>query len=107
MVEHPVQHHPQARGVEGVADGLEILVGPQAAVHLEIVPGVVAVAVAFEEGVEEDGVRPQGLDMIDPVQNPENSVLPDAVVLSGRAAQAQRVDLIDNRVVKPHSFSPF
>ena len=103
VVEHAVQHHPQPGLVEGAADLLEVLAGPQAAVQPGIVPGVVAVLVAVKDGIEEDRVRPRLLDMVDPVQYPQDTALLHAVVVLRRAAQAQGIDLVDYRFVKPHS----
>ena len=103
MVEYAVQHHLQPGGVEGSADLREILIRAQAAVDVEIVPGVVPVAVAVKDGVKEDGVRAGGLDMVHPVQHPEDAVLLHAVIIFRRAAQAQGVDLINDCFVKPHN----
>ena len=107
MVEHSVQHHPQPGFVEGIADLLEVLVRAQAAVHMEVIPRVVAVLVAVEKGIEEHGIGAGLLDMLHPVQHPEDAVLLHAVVVLRRAAQAQRVDLIDDCFVKPHNDDPF
>ena len=68
MVEHPVQHHPDAGLVKGVAHGFQILVGAQAAVHSTVIPGVIAMAVALKDGVEEQGVRAGFPDMLHPIQ---------------------------------------
>ena len=102
MVEHSVKEHPNARGVEGGADLSQILPVPEAAVHPVVVPGVVAVGVALKEGVEEHAVRPQPFDMLHPVQHPEDPMRLHPIVLQGRAAQPQGINLIDHRVLKPH-----
>ena len=96
VVEHPVQHHPDTGLMEGVTHLGEVLVGAQAAVQLEIIPGIIAVAVAFKQRVEEYGVRPQLFDVLHPVQQAQNSALPHTVVVLRRATQPQRVDLIDD-----------
>ena len=48
MVEHPVQHDPDAVLVEGVAQPGEGIVIPQAAIHPVVVGGVVAVLGGLE-----------------------------------------------------------
>ena len=66
-------------------------------------------AVAVEHRIEQDGVRPQPLDMLHPVQQPEDAAGSAPVVLRRCAAQAQGIDLIEDRLVKPHighSFCP-
>ncbi len=108
MVEHPVQHHPQPGFMEGVTDLPEVLISAQAAVQMEVVPRIVAVSVTVEKGIEEDRVRAGLLDMLHPVQYTENTMLLHAVVVLRRAAEAQRVDLIDDCFVKPHNIDdPF
>ncbi len=108
MVEHPVQHHPQPGFMEGVTDLPEVLISTQAAVQMEVVPRIVAVSVTVEKGIEEDRVRAGLLDMLHPVQYTENTMLLHAVVVLRRAAEAQRVDLIDDCFVKPHNIDdPF
>ena len=105
MVEYAIQHDPQARLVEGVTYCFEVLVGTQTAVHRPVVPGVIAVAVALEEGVEEYGVRAGFPDVVHPVQKLQDAVGLDAVVVQGRPAQAQGVDLVDHCIIKPQKTS--
>ena len=107
MVEHPVQHHPDAVVVEGAAHLGKVLVGAQAAVHLAVVPGVVAVAVAFKDGREVEGVHPQLLHVFRPVADFGDAVYGDSVVFQGSAAKAQRIDLIKYTVFRPHDKSSF
>ncbi len=107
VVEHPVQHHPQPGVVEGLAHLGQVLIGPQAGVCMEVVPGVVAVAVAVEDRVEQDGVRPGFFDMVHPVQQAQDAGFCFPVVLRRGAAQTQRVNLIDDCLVKPHKYLSF
>ena len=102
VVEHAVQHHPQSGVVERAAYPLEVLVCSQPAVHCIVVPGVVAVPVALEQGVEEYRIGPGFFDMLNPVQHAEDSVGLDAVVVPRRAAQPQGIDLINYRFIEPH-----
>ena len=109
VVEDSVQHHPDTGVVEGLADLGQVVVGAQAGVRVEVVPGVVAVAVAVEYRVEQNGVRSGLFDMVHPVQQTQDAGLSAAVVVRRRAAQAQGVDLINDCLVKPHndlSFRP-
>ena len=106
MVEHPVQHHPQARVVEGFTHPGQVLVGPQPGVHLEIIAGIIAVAVTVEHRVQQHRVRSRLFDMVHPVQQLQDTVVLYFVVVPGRAAQAQGIDLINHRLVKPHMTSP-
>ena len=103
MVEHAVQHHPDAVGVEDLHHLGKVLVGSQAAVHLPVVPGVVAMAVAVEDGGEVEGAGPQLLDMGGPVPDFADAAYGYAVVFLGRAAEAQGIDLIEYAFVSPHS----
>ena len=102
MVEHAVQHHLDARRVQRPAHLLKILVGAQAAVQAAVVPGVVAVGVGFKGRVEQHRARAQLFQMGHPVQHPQDAGAHLAVVLRGRAAQAQGIDLIKYAFVKPH-----
>ena len=103
MVENAVQHHPQAGGMERAANLLEILIGPQTAIQGAVVPGVIAVPVALKKGVKEDRVRAHGLDMFNPVQHPPDPGDLHPVIIPGGAAQAKRIDLVNDRFVKPHN----
>ena len=102
MVEHPVQQDPEPGVVSGAAHLSQVLVGPQAGVQPVVVPGVIAVAVTVKHRIEQDGVRPQPFDVLHPVQQPQDAALGTPVVVRRRAAQAQGVDLIEDRLVKPH-----
>ena len=51
VVEHPVQHDPQPRVVEGPAHLGQVLVGAQPGVQPVVVPGVIAVLVAVKDRI--------------------------------------------------------
>ena len=106
VVEHPIQQHPDAGIMEGPAHALQVLLRPQAAVHPVVVPGVISVAVTFEEGIEQHRVRPQLPDVLHPIQQAQDAVLRHTVVVRRRAAQPQGIDLVHHRFIKPHSPSP-
>lgn len=57
------------------ADLFEVVVCAQAAVYLIVVAGVIAVGVALEQRVEQHAGRAQALDVLHPVQHPQNAVL--------------------------------
>ena len=107
MVEDPVQHHPQSGAVEGLAHLGQVIIGSQPGVQVEVVPGVVAVAVAVEDRIEQDGVRPGLFDMLYPVQQTQDAGSHGPVVVRRRAAQTQRVDLVDDCLIKPHKYLSF
>ena len=96
VVEHAVEHNPHSGVVKRAADPAEVLVGPQAAVQLEIVPRVIPMLIAFKQRVEEDGIRSGAFDVLHPVQNPENAAGRLPVVVFRRAAQAQGINLINH-----------
>ena len=103
MVEHSVQHHPQPRVMERLTHRRQVIIRAQTGVHMEVIPGVVAVAVAVEYRVEEHRVRAGLLDVLHPVQQAQDAGLRRSVVLLRRAAQPQRIYLINYRLVKPHT----
>ena len=57
-----------------LADLPEILPGAQATIYGVIIPGVITVAVALPERVQENGIYSHGLDVRYPVQKPEDPV---------------------------------
>ena len=67
VVEHPVQHHPQPRPVEGLAHLSQVIVRAQPGVKMEVVPGVIAVAVTVEHRVQQHRVRAKRADVLRPV----------------------------------------
>ena len=110
VVEDAVEHHPDAVFVEGVAQGGEGVVVPQAAVDLVVVGGVVAVLHRLAHRPQVEGVYPQLLEMGDPVLQLVQAAdrLPAGVILR-TAAETQGVDVIKNGAVDPvlHvSFAP-
>ena len=88
--------------MQRLADGLQVLVGAKADIHLVEVPGVIAVGVAFKQRVEKHTGGPQFLDGLHPVKQAAQAMGLDAVVLQRRTAQPQRIDLIDNGILIPH-----
>ena len=88
--------------MQRIAHLCKILVGSQAAVQRKEITGIVSMAVTFEHRVEQHRRHVEPADMLCPVQHPQDAVLPDAVVFRRRAAQPQRIDLINTGLVEPH-----
>jgi len=66
MVEHAVQHQAHAARAQVPAKFRQVGARTQPAVHFIIVGGVVAVGAGFEHRPEEERVRAQRLDMVQP-----------------------------------------
>ncbi len=105
MVEHPVEHHADARAVQRFADGGKVLVGPQARVDLRVIAGVVPVPVGLKHRRKIDRIGPQPRDMPGPIRHPADTRRDDAVVFLRRAAQPQRINLIKYAFIGPHERS--
>ena len=96
VVEHAVQHHAYARLVQGVAHVSEVLVGAKARVYLPKVPGVIAVGVRLEHRGEVHRAGIELFKMGHPVYHLAYAALGFAVVLIGRAAEADGVYLVEH-----------
>ena len=103
MVQHRVKHDPDALGVKGITNLLQVLFRTKAAVHGEKIASIVAMGITLKERVKEHAVAAQRRDMIHPVQQPQDAVGLHAVVLRRCSAEPQRVDLIHDRFVVPHN----
>ena len=102
MVEHAVHNHLLPALVAGRHPGGKFLVCAQTAVHPAVVHRVVAVAAAFKQRADIDGVAADLPRVGGPsVQLCKGAGDGAAVVLVGAAAQAQRVDMIKNSAVIP------
>ena len=106
MVEHAVQHHPDARPVQGLADLFKFLVGAQAAVDFCIVPGVIAVGVRLKHRGEIDGPNAQLLQVGNPLLHLLDAVHRHPVVFKGRPAEPHVIDLIEHGALGPVLFRP-
>ena len=95
MVEHRVQHHPQALFVAVGHKVAQVVVGPQAGIQQAIVGGLVAVTHGLEQRPDVQGVQAQAGDVIHPGQErPQPGLRFAVIVLRRRAAQAQGIDVI-------------
>lgn len=104
VVEHAVQHDADARLVEFFHKRFEVRIVAEAPVHVEKVYGIVAVALAFEQRVEQHGVKSLFLYLRDALFDLAEAVTHRAeVVFALTAAVAERIDLVKNTLVKPHT----
>ena len=67
MVEHTIQHHTDACGVQGITHIGQILIGAKAAVHCKIITGIITVAITLEHRVQQHTVCPCGQNMRHPI----------------------------------------
>ena len=107
MVEHAVHNDFLAPGMAVCHEFLELFVGAQAAVHQAVIDGVVAVGAALEQRADIDGCAAQtGCVLCPVVQLPERARRGDPVIFVCAAAQPQRIDVIEYRIVIPsHCFT--
>ena len=104
VIEHAVQHDADARLVELLDERLKFLVGAETAVDTIKVNGVVAVALALKERIEEHRPHPELLEAGDLRLDEGEAVAHLAeVVLPLRPAESERIDLIKHTFVKPHN----
>ena len=96
MVKHAVQDQAHTPAAQVSAQRRQVFPRTQAAVHLVIIRGVVAVAARFENRPKEEGIRAQGLDMIQPAVYPAQARLGRAgkIIALWRAASPQRENVI-------------
>ena len=66
MIEHPIEHYPDAFFMTALHELLEIFIGSQTAVHLPIVRRVIAMRSGFKQRSDIDSAKSQLLDMPDP-----------------------------------------
>ena len=103
VVEHAVQHHPDASFVKGLADLLKVLVGAQAAVDLPVVPGVVAMGVGLKHRGKVHRPNAQLFQVGDPLLHLLDAMGLHPVVVEGRAAKPQGVNLVKHSALGPIS----
>ena len=101
MIEYAIQHNFDAVLVQRFADGGEILVGTETAVHLAEIAGVVAVAVGLKNRGEVHGIAAERCNMRRPVADLADARNGHAVVYARRIAEADGIDLIKIRFRMP------
>ena len=102
MVEHTIHDDMLAAGVAVGHELLELFVGAQTAVHPAVVDGIVAVGAALKQRADIDGGAADVCCMGRPVvQFLECTRGGLAVIFVRAAAQPQRIDVIEYRIVIP------
>ena len=121
VVKDSIEHHTDAMGVQRLAHGGKVGVPTQAAVDMAQTARVVAMAVGFERRVDEHSANAEFLQVVGPLGNLHDGrigvgrgvgslgefILGDGGgVFARSSAEAQRIDLIERRLVCPHSNLP-
>ena len=121
VVEDGIEHHADAMGMQRVAYGGKVGVPTQATVDMAQAACIVAVAIRFERWVDEHGANTEFLQVVGPLGDLHDGrigvghgvgSLGELILGNGRGvfarspAKAQRIDLIERRLVCPHSNLP-
>ena len=121
VVEDSVEHHADAVGMQRLAHGGKVGVPTQAAVDVAQAARVVAMAIGFERRVNEHSADTEFLQVVGPFGDLHDGrigvgrgvgSLGELILGNGRgvfarsSAKAQRIDLIERRLVCPHSNLP-
>ena len=121
VVEDGIEHHTDAVGMQRLTHGGKVGIPTQAAVNMAQAARVVAVAIGLERRVDEHGANAECLQVVGPLGDlHDGSVgigrgvgnLGELVLGNGRgilvrsSAKAQRIDLIERRLVCPHNSLP-
>ena len=121
VVEDGVEHHTDAVGMQCLAHSGKIGIPAKATVDMAQAARVVAVAIGFERRVNEHSTDAELLQVVGPLGDFHNrsigvgrgvGSLGELILGNGRgvfarsSAKAQRIDLIERRLVCPHSNLP-
>ena len=121
VVEDGIEHHVDAVGMQCVAHGGKVGIPAQAAVDMAQAARIVAVAIGLERRVDEHSANAEFLQVVGPLGNLHDGrigvgrgvgSLGELILGNGRgvfarsSAKAQRIDLIERRLVCPHSNLP-
>lgn len=121
MVEDGIKHHTDAMGMQCLAHGGKVGIPTQATVDMAQAARVVTVTVGFERRVNEHSTDAEFLQVAGPLGDFHNGSigvrrgvgsLGEFILGNGRgvfarsSAKAQRIDLIERRLVCPHSSLP-
>ena len=106
VVEHAVEQHPQPAPVSLGDQVVEVGLVAEARIDAVVVGGVVAMGAGREHGAERDTGRAQFDGVVEPLDDPAQSVLVGGGRWIGRegADEAERVDLPPDRVLDPARF---
>ena len=121
MVEDGIEHHADAMGVQCLAYGGKIGIPTQAAVDMAQAARIVAMAIGLERRVDQHSANTEFLQVVCPLGNlHDGSIgvgrgvgsLGELILGNGRGvfarspAKAQRIDLIERRLICPHNSLP-
>ncbi len=121
MVKDGIEHHANAVGMQRLAHGGKVGVPTQATVDMAQAACIVAVAIRFERWVDEHGANAEFLQVVGPLGDLHDGrigvwrgvdSLGELILGNGRGvfargfAKTQRIDLIERRLVCPHSSLP-
>ena len=121
VVEDGIEHHADAMGVQRLAHGGKVGVPTQATIYMAQTACVVTVAIRLERRVDEHSANSEFLQVIGPLGNLHDGgigvgrgvgSLGELILGNGggvfvrSSAKAQRIDLIERRLVCPHSNLP-
>ena len=107
MVEHGVEHHTDAVGMELCDHRSEIVVRTKAAVDRREVARVVAVRRGLENRVQEHCANTEFLKIARPAGHAPDARNADAIVLARRTAESERVNLVERALICPHVRTPY
>ena len=107
MVEHGIEHHTDAVGMELCDHRREIAVRTKAAVDRREVARVVAVRRGLENRVQEHCANTGFLKIARPAGHAPDARNADAVVLARRTAKSERVNLVERTLICPHVRTPY
>ena len=121
VVEDSIEHHADAMGMQRVAYGGKVGIPTQAAVDMAQTARIVAVTIRLERRVDEHGANTEFLQVVGPLGDLHDGgigvgrvvgSLGELILSNGRgvfarsSAKAQRIDLVERRLVCPHSNLP-
>ena len=107
VIENAVQHDLHIVVVKRLTDFLKVIIRSEAAVDLFEIPRIITVVVRLKDRIQDDRADPKFLKIFRPVCKLQDAVLSNAVIVNGRAAEADGVDLIKSFIISPHKFSTF
>ena len=121
MVEDRIEYHADAVGMQCIAHGGKVGIPTQATVDMTQAARIVAVAIGLERWVDEHGANAEFLQVVGPLGDfHDRSIgighgvgsLGELIlgngcsVLARSSTKAQRIDLIERRLVCPHNSLP-
>lgn len=121
VVEDGIEHHADAMGMQRVAYGGKVDIPTQATVYMAQAARVVAMAIRLERRVDEHSANTEFLQVVGPLGDfHDRSIgvgrdvgsLGELILGNGRgvfarsSTKAQRIDLVERRLVCPHNNLP-